>query len=74
MANADSRADIHAVPDLYTLAHVDTDTCAYCHGNTDADADSDGANADTGTNCYRCTHSDTGRHAYANTGSSNADT
>jgi hypothetical protein len=48
VANADSRADIHAVPDLYTLAHVDTDTRAYRYCDTHANTDRDSVNAGSG--------------------------
>ena len=41
VSDSPGRADIHAVPDLYTLAHIDTDTCANSHGDTDPHADCD---------------------------------
>ena len=29
VADTEGRADLHAIPYLYTLAYIDTDTCAY---------------------------------------------
>ena len=55
VADTEGRADVHAVPDLYTMAYVDTDTCAYCHGSTYTHADGDRAHGDTGTYSYGST-------------------
>ena len=52
VSDSPSRADIHAVPDLYTLAHIDTYTCANSHGDTDPHADCDCAYTYAGANTY----------------------
>ena len=39
VADTEGRSYVHAIPDLYTLAYIDTHTCSYCHGSTDADSD-----------------------------------
>jgi hypothetical protein len=84
-----SSADLHAVPnlhaladthtyfsaDIHTMAHVDTYTCAYCHGGAYTDADRDCANTDCrsinahpGTNGYGSTN------AYADRNPADGDT
>ena len=58
LPDTEGRADLHAVPDVHTMAYVDTDTCAYCHGDTDADTDCDSANTDAGCDSNGSTNAD----------------
>ena len=58
VSDTHSRADVHAIPDLHTMAYVDTDTGTYCYCGTDADTDCDCAYTDTGSDCYGDTYAD----------------
>ena len=69
-----SRSYVHAVPDLYALAYIDTDTCAYGHGSAYSDTDGDCANTDTGAGSYGSAYADAYSRASANGGPVNTDT
>jgi hypothetical protein len=64
LPDTEGRADLHALSDLYTMAYVDTDTCAYCHGNTYSDTDCDPANTNAGSDSYSGTNTYADRHPF----------
>ena len=61
VAGSDSRAYVPAIPDIHAMAYVDTDTCAHCHGDTDADTDCDSAYTDAGCDSNGSTNADPDR-------------
>ena len=64
LSDTESRPDADAIPDLYTLAYVDTDTRAYRYCDTDTHTDCDPANGDPSAD----PHGSADSYAYSWTG------
>jgi len=70
VADTEGRADVHAIPDLHTMAYVDTDTGTYCYCGTYADSDRDPVNGDASADGY----GDTNAHTDCDTADGNTGT